>query len=220
MSDQDSIFYKRNPRGEIIINVNGAAAKNFFRWVFIASVIKPLVGLIELLYTSLNYISNRKPLVIISAGLGLGFGMGLVIFQRPMTTLASPLPIQRYASEVTIKTVAVGGTEFEVSGTAAETSPLASITHLETSAGVHQAGTSVLAVGWRHEAKPYLLSTTLNDPIQVIGSNNGRYSYRIVEIKEVENNVLPTLFTQNGRALVLYTPTNLLHTKFLVIVAK
>lgn len=219
MSDQESIFYKRNQRGEIIINVNSGAFQNFIRWLLIISLVKPLVGLINLLYASIDTVSRHKPSLFILAGLGMGFGMGLVVFQRPTVTLASPLPVSAQPSSVTIDQLELGGVTFAVEAPG-ETTTLNSISFLETSAGVHQQGTSVLAMGWRSEARTYLSHATLSDMIQVVGSNNGRYSYRIVEIKEVESDGLPALFSQNGRALVIYTPINLLQTKYLVLIAK
>lgn len=219
MSDQESIFYKRNLQGEIIINVNSHAIKIFFRWLVMVGLVKPLVGLINVLYASIDTVSHHKPLLFILAGIGIGFGMGIVVFQRPVVSLASPFPVYAQPTSVTADQLQIGGVSFRTQVPIGENN-LASISHLETSAGLHQNGTAVLVIGWRSEARTYLQNATIADLIQVIGSNNGRYTYRIVEIKEVDNELLPTLFNQNGRALVLYTPANLLQTKHLVIIAK
>ena len=220
MSDQESIFYKHNQKGDIVINLNLSAFRNLIWWLGVSLVGRPFVSLINLLYASISVVSAHRPLLFILSGLGLGFGLGLVVFQRPMTTLASPFPLAAQKSLISARQLEVGHVLFEVTATDSETNNGQAIHHLTTSAPLGTTGTVVLNVGWRHEINTYLEQTTLNDPLILIGSNNGRYEYRVVEIKEVGNEVLPTLFDQTGKALVLYTPSNLLQAKYLVVIAK
>lgn len=219
MFDQESIFYKKNQTGDVIINLNLSAARDFLWYGLVKMVVKPAVSVINLLYTSLNFASAHRPALFILSGLGFGFGLGLVVFQRPMSTLASPLPMRVSQASVTVQQLEIGNVSFEVSLSDAG-SDETTIQQLATSAPLGKEGSLVLHLGWRSEATTYLENATLNDPLIVIGSNNGRYSYRVVEIKEVDNEMLSTLFNQTGKALVIYAPTNLLHTKYLVVIAR
>ncbi|HEX7017970.1 MAG TPA: hypothetical protein VF209_03630 [Patescibacteria group bacterium] len=220
MFDRESIFYKRNSQGDVVINLNLSAFKYLGWWVILTLIARPFVSTINLLHSSINVVTNHRPLLFVLSGLGLGFGMGLVIFQRPMTTLASPFPVYAQQSAITIKEVSLADVSFSVALPDKEKTEVTDIRHLTTSATLSQNGTIVLKVGGLSQAKNYLENVSLNDPIALLGSNNGRYTYQVIEIKEVDNETLPTLFSQNGKALLLYTPVNVLQTKYLVVIAK
>ncbi len=164
----------------------------------------------------------QKKLLLGLAGLGLGFGFSLIVFQRPTAGLAmtwlTPDNPAGWVEKVTLPKFAV---ETSVNPGSLQ-SPACLVGKARQLNGSLTSSAEPMVIDGcsRLEVFGKLADLNLGDEIVLIGRNRGRYHYRVIAVRAVAAAALSSTIQENSTGLVLFTPTDLFATQFLMIIAK
>lgn len=207
------VSLRKNKNGDVILSFNfeviGAWLASSLTWILVS-----LFQFLETIY--------QKKILLGLAGLGLGFGFTLIVGQRPSLGWATNSTVIN-ARLVDIEKVSLPQLFEEIKVNRGEvTKPVClSNTAQQLSGSLVETRRPIVLSGCQTQpVYAKLENLNLGDEVMLTGINHGQYRYRIIEIKETNTDGLNTLIGQSGRAAIIFTPTNIWETQFLVIVAK
>lgn len=167
-------------------------------------------------FTKIDLIFSQKIFYLLPMGLGIGFGLGFVIFSQPQISSAG---ISANQSEITPKQLII--------------TSQANNYFIE-----NQDKFTLIPTAWSNEVvyfpnwtsnqnqiviagKNFELSTLpLGTEIKIVASNQGQYSFNVFHFKELKSQNINELKNDAEASLILVKPTNLLGTNVQVILAK
>lgn len=181
-----------------------------FLWTF-----NPLLNLIDL-FAFLDKLFSRKIFYLLPTGIGIGFGIGLVIFSQPASLNASNTSLSDNLKPISItipsqglKLVTENQNKFSLITTTWAN-------HTVNFAGLSSSNEQFI-VGTKNTD---LTKFKLGDVIEVHASNQGIYAYQVYHTKEIETRNFNQLKAENNIGLILVQPTNLLGTAAYAVLAK
>jgi|GEM_PF-1034027 len=196
---------KRKKRSIVVINTVWALDVFNGQWwlnKFISSLVVLFVALDETL--------RHRSLLVVAAGIGLGLGLSLTVFQQP-AAIQAQLPAATTADREVISV-----TKIRLPGIKISTP----VIWKDTSAGLEEKGVIQIAIEGDHPIASDVRQLTVGEKIEVIGSNNGRYSYRVVETRIEPRDSLISPYNQTTESLILHTPQQWWSTEEFVVVAR
>jgi hypothetical protein len=161
-------------------------------------------------FVALDQITQHRAVFIAVAGIGLGLGLSLTVFQQPATINADTELVHiNQANRVEARELRL------------PTHKVATrIIWDERSAGLGETGAVLVEVKATHPISADVQKLSLGENIQVIGSNNGIYSFTVVETRELPASELNTVVQQNTETVVVYTPSTVLSTNVFIVIAR
>lgn len=224
-----SIFQlQRNQQQELTLVIDLTqtfeAAKKFLRRLMSEIVIQPILKTAQIIYYSLDYLTNHHAVLGLVMALGLGVGIGLTVFQNPAPSLAALLPqttptTRSQSASTPIRSVE---TEFFFQ----EVSPQAKNQLLQSDHQLYLQPFGQSRTNQTHFLKGnpslynYLKLMGLGDKIEVAYSNGSTDVYTIITISTVAKNQIQNLTDQYQTSLVIYASTGLLSDNYYCLVAK
>ncbi len=161
-------------------------------------------------FGTLDQVTKHKAGVTAVAGIGIGLGFSLIVFSQP-TTIQADIPMIQ--SNVTYR---VEARELRLPSHKVATP----IIWNDRSAGLGESGTVLIEVKGNHPVSSDVKKLQLGESVDVIGSNNGIYSYTVVETREVATEELNSVLQHTRETVVIYTPVDFLNTKSFVVIAR
>jgi hypothetical protein len=162
----------------------------------------------------------QKKLLLGLAGLGLGFGFSIIVGQRPSSSwatnsinqsaiVATEISLPRLFEQLEVKKVD-------------QLKPVCLLTQAQLLSGsLADLNKPIVIAGCSSQPVFNKLGElNLGDEIIIQGNNGGRYHFQVVEIRDTDVESLDTFKQLNTSGLLIFTPTNLLATRYLAILAK
>ncbi len=169
-------------------------------------------------YTS-NTIYRRVLLTL--AGIGLGFGIGIMVGLQPDVLTAQPERLSQQ-SLVTAELLSLHNQNYRLEEDSSLErfflTPQAKAVVLGSHADLESTRPVVLGIGARNSVAAQLLELSLGDEIQIYGSNQGLYSYQVIEIRQQRRDQLQAVVQEPG--LVVLTPSSILQDSITAIIAR
>lgn len=194
---------KRNKKGELILNIN----------------FNPLSLIIKVL-SSLDIIFNSKIFYSIPTGLGIGFGLGIVIFSNPSSTIANTPLFRSQLSNITPYRITLAEQNFTsliTKQTSYSLIPLKWTDKVVNFISFPGKENQQIIIGAKEN---FIQNVKLGEQIKIEGSNNGVYYYLVSQIREIKSEDINNLMSENNARLIILNPTNPLGSKYLVALAK
>lgn len=220
------ISLRKNSSGDVIFEIN---TENITLRAVLKTCIKGfLTVLLKLflpLFSFFDYLASKKKLVISGVGLGIGLGLSVLISVRPDTLQAFPTLATAQgdvmATFVTIKSIDLQvpvepGSVQDVFANAG----LSTLIHDERSAELGSSGVVVIADASVKNIFENLDSVAIGDIIEVTGTNNGRYTFVVTEIRDMQAEFLPNVIGAQSEAVILYKTKDVLRTQVYMVIAK
>lgn len=162
------------------------------------------------LFSRLDALTGHRSALVATMGIGLGFGLSVVLFYQPTATQAN-LPVVSQAAVQAPTAMLVKLPKYETTEKVTQDQPLLQlgeglVTHVQFAGGSDMA--------------TYLGRASLGDAVEVTGSNNGLYRFAVVEIKYIDAERINTVLQQDATSLVLSAPLDFFKSKLLVLVAR
>ena len=153
--------------------------------------------------------------LVASMGLGLGLGMSLVVYQNPTSSFASPAVVQPEIRLLAAKQLGLNSESIQV---CQEYSQDCKIIEDKNSQGLAK-GQVIFEV---RDAKliAQLEQVKLGDKLNLVGSNNGRYSYEIIESRLADSETLSVLLELHDNGLILFAKKGLTKSQLVFVAAK
>ncbi|MBU0974274.1 hypothetical protein KKD03_01070 [Patescibacteria group bacterium] len=226
MSDKENIIKVKKLRsGDIVFEFTPNISHDVVKKLIKGSV-RVIYKLFSPIFSFFDKLAERRKLVISSVGLGIGFGLSIIVTQRP--DILQAFPVLEYGisvgSEVSVlkinklnlyETIKIGSLA-DVYNNVFEDQ----LIHLEGSGFLGQKTPVVIADLGSTNLLKRLDAISIGDEIVVVGKNNGTYKYRVIEIREIEAQYLTNVIDREENSLIIYKPENLLRTRLFVVVAK
>jgi hypothetical protein len=223
VNDQLKLISIERRRKSLILRVH----PEFFSQVIKRSLRRILRGRIGRYSYSLAYVLNQttghKAVLMMIAGLGLGLGMSYVIFQRPSLTTAVPLTEVHEVTGPAIKELRLPDKEVKISvNQEVNHTPFTSarvVSHVPGSARPTEPGVIILAdpQGWLEKN---LSTAQLGQTIQVVGDNNGIYSYTIIQVRNTTQDDLQQFVIDPTETLILYSRYSWFNNDVIAVIAR
>jgi hypothetical protein len=194
---------KRNRKKEILLNVN-------FN----------LLDFLTNFFVTLNKIFSSKAFYLIPTGLGIGFGIGVVVFSQPSKINAGEPTQQIIQQSVAPHRITIPEINF-------------------TSIISDQTNFSLLPINWKNDLiyfsnfsyrgkAPLLISSKenivedlkLGDKVVITGKNNGRYRYAITQTKQLPAKDFYRALEGVSAKVILISSTNFVGTELLLAFGK
>jgi len=215
------IKFSKNRRGEVVMEINPPeiSLKKIFKFfaIFLISVFNPIFNFFD------SLAENRK-LVISAVGLGIGLGLSIVTTQRPdiLQAFGSGEKINRLVS---VSSLSIPNLNYYSAVNILEEDSLVSNVFSNKIFQLSKFGslssvTPIVITSFNQTSLIPLDKVVIGDEVKVRGSNKGAYSFRVVEVKEIEAEYLTQVISRYEKALVMYMPLNVLRTRILVVVAR
>lgn len=223
---KELISLRKNSSGDVIFEINpeNITFRAVFK-VFVKGLLTLLLKLFLPLFSFFDYLASKKKLVISSVGLGIGLGLSVLISVRPDTLQAFPTRATAGA-DITAKSVTIESIDLQVSverGSVQDliaNARLSAVIHDERSAGLGGSGVVVIADASIQNIFENLELVALGDTIELTGTNNGRYTYVVTEIRDMQAEFLPNVIGAQSEAVILYKTKDLLRTQVYMVIAK
>jgi len=150
----------------------------------------------------------KKWLYIVAMGIGLGFGLSLVVLQQPEfinadqenVAVSQSLPSQK---------IYLKNKELAVTNSQS----LSLLSNWQKSAAIQWQDQLVLVI----KDVPELF---LGEEIKILGQNNGLYTWRVIEIKEIYSKDYLRILEENQNKLILFQQSNFIGSKIKAVIAK
>lgn len=194
---------ERNRKKEILLNVN-------FN----------LLDFLTSFFITLNKIFSSKAFYLIPTGLGIGFGIGMVVFSQPSKINAEESTQQIVQQVIIPQRITIPEINF-------------------TSIINNQTNFSLLPINWKNDLiyfsnfsyrgkAPLLISSKenivedlkLGDKIIITGKNNGRYKYAITQTKQLPAKDFYRALEGVNTKIILISTTNFVGTELLLAFGK
>lgn len=221
-----SIFLRKSAQGDLILEIK---PENFsVRGVLKAAVKLVLSSLITItfpIFAFLDALASRKKLVISSIGLGVGLGLSVLITQRPDALQAFPDLATESTVEIRAARVVIPSIDLSTSVTTGslqdllKNSTIDTLIHDDRSAAVGSSGPVVIADVGVTNILENLEQVTIGDVVEVKGTNNATYNYRVTEIRDMKAEYLPNVVGAYQNVLILYKANNLFRTQLHIVIA-
>lgn len=175
----------------------------------------PFSSLLKLL-TKIDFLFSQKIFYLLPMGLGIGFGLGLVIFSQPQLSNAGTniQPSEIIPQELKISSQ--GKNYF--------------VTNQDKFTLVSTAWKSnaVYFPHWPNNQRQLLIasqdfdlsSLELGSEIKILGKNQGIYTYRVYHFKEMKSQSINSLKNDQEAQLILIKPMNFLGTDIQAVLAR
>lgn len=224
MIDEQTILnFSKNPHGDIIIEFN---PRNIKFSIVIKSILALLIKIFMPVFTIFDFLASKRKLVVSSVGLGIGLGLSVIVTQRPDTLQAFPAYSSTLAGNIRVQRIIVSSTDLSASVISGNLQDmfknvtLNALVHDERSAGLGSTKPVVIAeVGVQNVLKDLEL-LQIGDKIEVIGSNNAHYLFKVTELRDMKAEYLPSVIAVHDESIILYKPKNVLRTQLYMVVAK
>lgn len=166
--------------------------------------------------TKLDLLFSRKIFYLLPMGLGIGFGLGLVIFSQPASLRAGLSANQPTLTPEQLTLPAQKRTYFVAPQD--KFSLIAATWNNQT----------VFFPGWTSSDKQLVIASSqlsldqieLGETLEVLATNQGIYRYQVYHLKEVAGQNINGLKNEPEAGLILIKPSNWLGTKAQVVLAK
>ena len=194
---------KRDRNGDLILNIN----------------LNPFPLILKLL-SSLDIVFSSKVFYTIPTGLGIGFGIGLVIFSNPSGTIANSTIATGKIRNIIPYRITIPNQNF-------------------TSLIKKQTSYSLIPFKWSDKVinfisfpgkkdqqiiiaakENFIEDINLGERIKIEGTNNGLYQYLVFQIRDIPSKDINNLMNENEAKLIILNPTNHLGSNYLVALAK
>jgi hypothetical protein len=223
MLDEKNILkLHKNSHGDIIFEFN---PQNFSITGLIKIFLNLILNIFLPIFAFFDFLASRKKLVISAVGLGIGLGLSVLVTQQPDSLQAFPALItsnaQVRAKRLVISsidlssTVEVGNIQ-DLIGNATQNS----LVHDERSAQIGDQEPVVIAEVGVPKILDQLHQVAIGDEIQVYGTNNAIYKYRVTEIRDMKAEYLPNVIGAHQESVIIYKPSNLFRTQLYMVIAK
>lgn len=193
---------RRNQKGEILLDISFNPF-NFFYNTF----------------SGLDYIFSSKIFYTIPTGLGLGFGFALIVFSQPTTIQADNFITDDKLNNLVAKEIIIENQNFSTNLTKQYSYTLLPLkwnnSNVFFESFPNQNGQ--LMIGSKDIEIEEL---KLGEKVTIIGENNGKYIFSIFEIKQLNNNEINYLITDNQSKVIILSPENSLGTRYLSALAR
>ena len=186
---------KRNRKSELILKINF----NFNLWQSLHKI-----------FEFLNFVFSKKIFYVIPMGLGLGFGLSLVILSNPDLSYANNL-VNNSSKSVIYKKLILEQDNLSFNIKSSQTLNL--LSNLQTEDVTQLQNNQIITV-------KNLPELSLGQVIKLVGQNNGLYEFRVIETKLINSNEYQTLLAENKNNLILFSQNNLIGSKLLATIAK
>lgn len=206
MKNDKLLDLKKKRDGSWILYLNTDLVIGFF-----AKIARPVINIFELI----DRLSKFSFLLMFIGSIGLGFGMGIIVFSSPSRTTAH---FSQNQSLITPKQLIWLDEKFAVEKKSDPGVSLTNSVEVFYQPAYGQINQGQPLVFYSHNL-PMMEQTQLGMPIQVIGDNNGIYSYSVVEIRYIKREELPNLIAKSGNSLIIYQTDDLLSSQLLVVIA-
>lgn len=207
---------RKKSNGHLILALH---FEELFSWpkYLLLSGVNPIVKSLTVIFETLDEVSRHHTALFLIAALGLGFGMSLPIFASPDLSWADTEEISMTQADCSVKQLSFYRFQSAVTVLSADRSSL-----IPNRSVAYQLSTQPLIIqgNWHSELSEILEQLTLGDEITILATNDGRYAYGVVEIREVKSTELPNLVHPGSQQLLLVVPTNVTQQSLLVVVAQ
>lgn len=224
MTDENKVFgLSKNARGEIVFEIH---PQNLSIVSLIKGVLAVLLRILLPLFTFFDFLATKRKLVISSVGLGIGLGLSVLVTQRPDALQAFPSLVGTQNRNIRAQSVTIPSIDLSTPVTTGnvqdllENVTLNSLVHDERSAELGNTEPVVIAEVGLQNILSELQAVQIGDEIQVQGSNNGLYRYKVTEIRDMKAEYLPNVIGVTQEALILYKSKNILRTQLYMVIAK
>lgn len=183
------------------------------------NLIQVLKTLLNGLFNFVSWLDNLARfsfLMMFIGSIGLGFGMGVIVFSNPDLTLASNFFQDKKIQPKQIQWMDVLYLIEEKTDPVISLSTMTEVFWQSQYDGFGQGHTIVL---YSHEL-PLFEQTALGAQIKLIGQNDGIYNYAVTQIQITDRKDLPNIVQSNNDSLVIYQSDELFGAQLLVAVAK
>lgn len=168
------------------------------------------------IFSKLDQLFSRKIFYLLPTGVGLGFGLGIVIFSQPARLQAESAQAQ---VELLPQEVILPAQQSHLFLT-----QQAKFTLIPSSFNADQ----IAFTNWTNAQRQMAIASRdfdlsqikLGDQIQIVASNHGRYSYTVYHLKFMPSQEINQLKNESAAKLVMMEPQNWLGTTVQVALAK
>lgn len=148
--------------------------------------------------------TRSLPFSITSAmGLGLGICVAWFVYSQPISVLADPPPYQIEQFEITAVRFSQDDYWTSTSG--------------KPFVGLAAVPVPKARLSWTQVTK--LQSQSLGQELEILGANNGIYTFKIIEVRHLKPAQMPSLISTSSDHVLVYAPTHLLATEYVVLTA-
>jgi hypothetical protein len=194
---------KRNKKDEVILDIT----------------LNPIPALITF-FSSLDTFFSSKIFYTIPMGLGLGFGLALIVFSQPMQITADTS--NNEAIHETTKPIKITLPEKNYTSTLEEQNNFSLVPLQWKSRTIWypffpQAQSGLIVIGIRNtQANNFFLG----EEVRLTGANNGVYQYSIYEIRSIVTKDIQSIIKNNTAKVIILHPTNIIGSEYLLALAK
>ncbi len=207
-------FKKRKAQSFLLIHTDSLVGWWQGEW-WLAQVVQSLVKFFQWL----NQGSQVQFRLVVAAGMGLGLGWSVTVFSQP-TMIQANLPVAEVNQSSHSDQPVIAVKKIRLPGKKISTPVLWD----EASAGLEEPGMIKIAVDGDHPMADDVRLVTTGERIEIIGSNNGIYGYRVIEVRTVPlteaKTVIESWLSQNTSVLILSTSEAWWSNQQIMIVAR
>ncbi len=214
------VKFSKNRKGEMILEITPPSISfkgilKFFLFLLM-NIFTPLFNFFDLL-------AEKRKLVISAVGLGLGLGLSIIVTQRP--DILQAVNTQFCDDKVIVTELSIPriGLYNQVSPLNTDDLTRTLFNHqlLQlTKFGSLTSSYPVVITNFNPFLSLSLDEVMMGDEVVVTGSNQGRYIFKVVDIREIESEYLPQVTALYSHSLIIYAPLNILRTRILVVIAR
>jgi hypothetical protein len=223
---------KKLKTGDLVFEINPQSFGNLF--LFSRSkfekMIKLFLSLILIIFLPIfsvfDKLAEKRKLVVSSVGLGIGLGLSIIITQRPDVLQAFPVLDNQISVGAEAKYLKIPSidiySQVRRDGVDSLTKGIIEdeLVHLNGSGFLGGSEPVVIADLSLKKILDNLEKIKIGDEIIIDGSNNGKYRYKVVEIRDTEAQYLQHVITKEVDSIILYKSNNLLRTQLFIVIAK
>jgi hypothetical protein len=218
------ISFKKKKSGDLFFELDLRAFLNIKQLIkFLLSI---LLYISNPVFRFFDFLASKRKLVISAVGLGLGLGLSVLVTQRPDALQAFPELINNNARQIEVSSLKIETidlyTEVKKGSVVDVFNNLAInyLIHDDRSGNLGSKQPLVIASMGNRDILENLQAVEIGNEIILIGSNNGVYKYRVIEIRDAHADNLPAIISSQDNSLIVYKPTNFLRTKIYAVVAR
>lgn len=212
----------KNKKGDVVFEFHPA---QITAYEMIKQTFKLVLIIFVPFFKFLDFLALRRKLVIVSVGLGIGFGLSVLITQRPDSLQAFPTLGLNKNSQVAIDSITIPSLNFFSTVNSGSLQDVFTnvleheLIHDERSGNLTEGKTIVISSVGAKNILADLEKLQIGDEIILTGSNTAEYSYKVIEIRDMQAEYLPHVISAHEDALILYTATNILRTQLYMVIA-
>lgn len=206
--DQSFLVSRRSRSGDLLVTFDFSYLKHSLKIIFFSWLVLPLIRVVKAVVRSLEFVESQIKFIPMIMAIGLGLGVSLTVVLNPDTSTATPSLAAPLSSGIEIDRVVVSDLGVDAMSVELKSSLLTK-NKTTTIYGDNKAGNFAA-----------LSEAQLGQRVQILGKNNGWYSYTIIETRFVRAEDLPGSLAQIDPAVILYTPADTLKKNFYLVKAK